>query len=274
MSRENAGQTSWLLLFYRENVLERLRELFWIANGLIAFTLIVWLADLDRIITSFYYLPGNEHAMIVMRWQGLTHPFWLAIYKTASWPVVLLGALALLVLVSGVWRARIHAWRKQALFILVFVALGPGLVVNVLLKDTLGKPRPSQVIEFGGEYPYAQFWEPGTGAGNGSFPSGHASVAFALMGPWFFLRQRHKRMAAAFLIGGLVWGALVGLSRIAQGGHFFSDVIWAGGLVYLVGGLLGLYFSFDRFPHTARKVWSHASSCRLALPGVSKIPTK
>jgi membrane-associated PAP2 superfamily phosphatase len=226
--------------------LERLRELFWIVNGLIAFTLIVWLADLDRIIAALYYIPGQEHAMIVMRWQGLSHPFWLAIYKTASWPILLLGTLALFMLVSGLWCARTRAWRKQALFFLVFVALGPGLVVNVLLKDTLGKPRPLEIVEFGGKFTYAQFWEAGTGARNGSFPSGHASVAFALMGPWFFFRQRHTGMAAAFLIGGLAWGMLVGLSRIAQGGHFFSDVVWAGGLVYLIGGLLELYFSFDR----------------------------
>jgi membrane-associated PAP2 superfamily phosphatase len=38
---------------------------------------------------------------------------------------------------------------------------------------------------------------------------------------------------------------LIGLGRMAQGGHFATDVIWAGGIVYLSGitlyYLLGLY---------------------------------
>jgi len=37
----------------------------------------------------------------------------------------------------------------------------------------------------------------------------------------------------------------MGLGRMIQGGHFASDVIWAGGLIYLIGlilyYLLGLY---------------------------------
>jgi membrane-associated PAP2 superfamily phosphatase len=184
----------------------------------------------------------------------LTHWFWRLIYEVTPLPALLLGVVALGVLVLGFWYVRLRPWRRQALFFLLLLLLGPGLVVNVLLKDTIGKPRPREIIEFGGQYRHSQFWEPGTTGGNSSFPSGHASIAFAAMGPWFFLRQRRKQMAVAFLVSGIGWGAVVGAARILQGGHFFSDVVWAGGLVYLVGWLLALCFSFDRSPAVAKMV--------------------
>ena len=42
------------------------------------------------------------------------------------------------------------------------------------------------------------------------------------------------------LLAGACYGALMGVARMAQGGHFPSDVLWAGGVVYLVG--LSLYY--------------------------------
>ncbi|HZU89271.1 MAG TPA: phosphatase PAP2 family protein, partial [Stellaceae bacterium] len=67
-------------------------------------------------------------------------------------------------------------------------------------------------------------------ATNCSFVCGHAALGFALVafafllpsGPW-----RRRATAAA-----LVFGALVGLDRIALGRHFLSDVVFAGLLVY------------------------------------------
>ncbi|RWX49504.1 PAP2 superfamily protein, partial [Candidatus Electrothrix marina] len=78
------------------------------------------------------------------------------------------------------------------------------------------------------------------GGSNSSFPSGHAAIAFFLMAPWFVLRDRKQRYAEAFLISGLLFGTLVGIARILQGGHFVSDILWAGGLLYLLGNFLGL----------------------------------
>lgn len=228
--------------------MNRLRELFWVVNGLILFTLLVWISDLDRSIAALLYTPGPSHATTWQLWSGQTSPFWMGIYTLTPWPAVLLGISALAALLLGFKRARFRVWRRPAQFVLLLLALGPWLLVNVVLKDTLGKPRPSQIREFNGTYQYAQFWEPGTGSHNGSFPSGHAAVAFSTMAPWFFLRGRRNRLAAGFLAAGLGWGLLVGAARMAQGGHFFSDVIWSGGIVYLLGLLLASALSLDREP--------------------------
>jgi lipid A 4'-phosphatase len=225
--------------------LKQTRKIFWLISGLAVFTLLVSLLNVDRRIAAFFYIP-TDTLTVAGHWIGLNHPFWQTIYTLTPWPAFLLGALALIVLLLGLRLSSYAQWRKQMLFILLLFILGPGLIVNVLLKDQLGKPRPYEITDFGGTYPYAEFWQPVTQQKNASFPSGHASIAFAVVAPWFFLRNRHRRIAKAFLVGGLGWGVIVGLTRIAQGGHFLSDVVWAAGLVYLTGEMLALCFAFDR----------------------------
>jgi lipid A 4'-phosphatase len=77
-----------------------------------------------------------------------------------------------------------------------------------------------------------------------SFPSGHAAVGFYLMTPAFFLYRRHHRWAAAFLFFGVAGGAIMGIARMAAGGHFVSDIIWAGAIVYFTALILAAFFRF------------------------------
>ena len=39
-------------------------------------------------------------------------------------------------------------------------------------------------------------------------------------------------MRIGIFVGGLLFGSLMGLSRIVQGGHYLSDVIWSLAIVY------------------------------------------
>ncbi len=222
---------------------KRFIELAVVTVVLFLITGILWLTDADRFITSLVprdltiaaVLPECDRAWPV----GNLFP-WNVLYELAPFPAVILVVSSLFVLLMGFFRAHFVPWRKKAIFILLLLALGPGLVVNVLLKGELGRPRPRQIVEFGGEHQFTQSWQPGAGGSNSSFPSGHAAIAFFLMAPWFILRDGKKRYAEAFLVTGLLFGTLVGIARILQGGHFVSDILWAGGLLYLVGSLLGL----------------------------------
>jgi len=72
-----------------------------------------------------------------------------------------------------------------------------------------------------------------------SFPCGHCAIGFYVSAPWLVLRRRRPRLALGFLLGGLGWGLTMGAARMMAGGHFFSDVVWAGGMVWLVA--LALY---------------------------------
>jgi membrane-associated PAP2 superfamily phosphatase len=179
-------------------------------------------------------------------WPVGDQPFWHFLYVWAPVPAFILAGTALLGLLAGFFNARAAGWRRKTVFVLLLLALGPGLVVNVLLKDQLGRARPREVIEFGGSHQFSQCWQSGTSGANSSFPSGHAAIAFFLMAPWFVLRDEKKKIAAGFLTAGLVFGSLVGIARMLQGGHFATDIFWAGGLVYLSGGILALVPGFAR----------------------------
>ena len=222
-----------------------------VVGALLLITGILWLTDGDRFITS---LVPRDHTIAAVlpecdrAWpMGNLFP-WNILYKLAPIPAVLLAVSAALILLIGFFKEQLAPWRKKAFFILLLLALGPGLVVNVLLKGELGRPRPRQIVEFGGEYEFTQCWIPGSGGSNSSFPSGHAAIAFFLMAPWFVLRDRKQRYAKTFLISGLLFGTLVGTARILQGGHFVSDILWSGGLLYLLGSLLGLILGVHKGP--------------------------
>ncbi len=84
---------------------------------------------------------------------------------------------------------------------------------------------------------------------NSSFPSGHAAVAFFLMGPGFVINSHRRWLRRACFAGGMGYGLAMGFTRVMQGGHFLSDVLWAGTIVYLSGvGLAWLLLQQRVFP--------------------------
>jgi tetrahydromethanopterin S-methyltransferase subunit G len=66
-------------------------------------------------------------------------------------------------------------------------------------------------------------------------------MGFYLAIPYLFYRGRKKLIARSFLITGLLYGILIGIARMMAGGHFASDVVWAGGITWGVA-LAGYYF--------------------------------
>jgi lipid A 4'-phosphatase len=114
-------------------------------------------------------------------------------------------------------------------FLLLSLALGPGLIVNGVLKEFWGRARPGDIAAFGGEGHYTPpFMIADQCATNCSFVSGHAAigfwvVAFALLAP--------ARWRRAAVIVALLFGAVVGGARVVVGAHFLSDVVFAGIIV-------------------------------------------
>jgi undecaprenyl-diphosphatase len=107
----------------------------------------------------------------------------------------------------------IRGWRRGAFLVIVTMA-GAGLL-NILLKLSFGRMRPTSFFE----YPL-----PATA----SFPSGHALFAASFFGGLAVLvshRVRHKLLRVAIWLGALAIIALVGLSRVYLGVHYPSDVL-------------------------------------------------
>ena len=224
---------------------KRLIELVVVFSGLVLLSFASWLVDADRFIASAVLSGATTAHIGVKFWPAGAHFPWDFLYHWGPKPAFILAGMALIALIVGFFVPKIACCRRKAVFILLFLALGPGLVINVLLKDQLGRARPREVIEFGGSHQFTQIWQHGTAGKNSSFPSGHAAIAFFMIAPWFVLRDERQKAAVAFLVFGLSFGTLVGIARILQGGHFFSDVLWSAGLIYITGGLLALALGYD-----------------------------
>ena len=136
--------------------------------------------------------------------------------------IIAVGALALAAIRR---RAGALIGPRAAAVLLGSLALGPGLITNVLLKPQWGRPRPAEVIEFGGQLAFTPWWNPYGGCGgNCSFVSGEESVAAWLIAWAVVLPPRYRGAAMAVA---LLHCALMGYSRVAMGGHFTSDVLFA-----------------------------------------------
>jgi membrane-associated phospholipid phosphatase len=152
----------------------------------------------------------------------------------ASWLIAGIVAPALIALAIK-WvlpRRALLLPGRAIILMIVTLALGPGLLVNVVLKDNSGRPRPQYVTQFGGDEAMRAWWDPrGDCDKNCSFVAGESSGAFWTMAG-AAVAPPHWRAAAYG--AALTFGAAVGVLRMSAGGHFFTDVVFGGIVVFLV----------------------------------------
>lgn len=187
---------------------------------------------IDLVVSGWFYDP--QHGFTLAAWVPV-----LDIEASIRW--IVWAMLAIACIAAGwlrlagrpIWRLD----RNALIFLVAAVVIGPGIIVNTVLKDHWGRARPYQIEAFGGSHEFTPAPLPARQCDhNCSFVSGHAALGFSLIGFAFLLpagRQRTRAIAAA-----LGFGALVGLARIAAGHHFLSDVVYAGLIVVATTWLL------------------------------------
>jgi len=184
--------------------------------------LIGWPA-IDLATARVFYTPGS----------GFSHSAILgAVHADLRYFVIAIVVLAAAALVA--WKRQ----RRAALYLLLALALGPGLVVNTVFKDHWGRARPAQIVEFGGTQKFTPAFVPADQCTtNCSFPAGDPAVGFFLVSAALLVPGLARRRWA--IVSAVATGAALGVMRIAQGGHFLSDVIASG---FLVTGLSWLLY--------------------------------
>lgn len=205
-----------------------------------ATTVLFGLTNLDLVTVRPFYHPELRDP-----WPVAEHPVWWLCYRSAPFVTGVLAVTGAAVLVLGVIRKGSRRFRLHGLFILLAVIVGPGVIVNGVLKDHWGRPRPRQLLEFGGRHHFAPPLAP-VGAHGKSFPCGHCSVGYLYAIGWWLWRRRRPWRAAASLVVGLSLGTVLGIGRMAAGAHFLSDAIWAG--LIALGVAHVLYFYVLRIP--------------------------
>ncbi|MGO4855574.1 phosphatase PAP2 family protein [Phaeovulum sp. W22_SRMD_FR3] len=217
-----------------------LRLRLWLAFVLVLAIFTLW-PGLDLWVSGLFYradggfwLAGNQ-AMAEARQQ--------------IWDLVLLVlVVALAASLVCCWRRGKALWgvpRRVWLFVVALYLVGPGIVVNLILKSHWGRARPADVLEFGGS---AHFTAPLERAGqclhNCSFVSGEGAGVTALAISLMVILSaalprlhRGDRIAAQVILGVLV--AVGAGMRVMTGRHFLSDTLLSMLIVCLLAEGLG-----------------------------------
>ncbi len=213
--------------------------------------------DLDRTVAAFFYRPEQG-------WYLAKAPVWAWLYKYGTIPGLAVTLSALGVYAAGFFRQRLRPWQRPCLIVVLTAVIAAGLLVNAVLKQYWGRPRPDQTIEFGGKWAYRPVFTPGTPGKGASFPCGHCTMGFVLLAMAGFHR-RSKMLAVAGVAAGVVLGVLLSAARVVQGAHFVSDTIWSLGIVAMTVTILYTHLSplslndqsaGERPATGLRKVWT------------------
>ncbi len=148
-------------------------------------------------------------------------------------PPLIIGALLFSIALWTAGRAlKQYIWSltgRKILYLILTLALGPGLIVESVLKVYVGRARPRDIMAFGGQDVFTPaLWLSDACTRNCSFVSGHAALAFWTTA-FAFLVPKESR--AVVFVSGLALGALMGITRMAEGAHFLSDVVFSGIIV-------------------------------------------
>lgn len=199
----------------------------WLFLAAVLVTPVFWFTGLDMTVARWFFHPTEADP-----WLLAQKPLWQLVNIGTPILAIALGLGA----VAGILMATAHhTWRparRPALFLLLTLVVGPGLLINGVFKEDWGRPRPRHVQQLGGDQNFIPPLKPNFGGSGTSFASGHSSVGFSLATLWLLVPATRRRLAHTILGAGVGAGILIGIGRFADGAHFLSDVIWSGLLTY------------------------------------------
>ncbi|MBS0234619.1 MAG: phosphatase PAP2 family protein [Proteobacteria bacterium] len=210
-----------------------LRGALWTAAA--ALFLFALFPRIDLALEQYFYIGhgrflGNEIALFRL----IRRTFSIFFYLTCT------TAIVGLIISMRTGRPWLDLDVRKWLFIGLCLLAGPLVVANIGLKDHWGRARPRDIIEFAGKKEFTPPFPPASQCDyNCSFVSGEASSIFMVLFAAALLFKSRSRSLAAL---GIVLGGLAGLTRMAQGGHFLSDVIFAGVLMAATAAIIQMLF--------------------------------
>lgn len=179
---------------------------------------------LDLAISNYFYHPETH--------RFSHNVFFVFLYEYGPLPAILTASVASLIFLFSYCCLSLKKLREASLILCLTMVLGSGVVVHSLLKENWGRPRPKQIVQFGGTEAFLPFYKPNfhqLGVIGKSFSCGHCSTGFyffalAILG----IRLKKRSLFYWGMSLSLFLGVALSLTRIAQGGHFFSDTLVSG----------------------------------------------
>jgi len=199
----------------------------WINNYLVNISLIITafltflLVLFPEVDISFSQLFFSEESGFIYQENFLVYQLYALLPLLTK--LFTLVCLLYLVYLIVKYRSYKRILRSGVFFLVIAAAISPGLVVNEVFKENFGRARPRHIEEFNGKREFTgAFTMSDQCKRNCSFSSGHAAMGYFLTAIAYTTNLLYFNRI--YLIG-IVFGSLVGLSRIVMGGHFLSDVL-------------------------------------------------
>jgi membrane-associated PAP2 superfamily phosphatase len=161
-------------------------------------------------------------------------------------------------------RRKMLVSGRAAIFLISTLALAPGLMVNVVLKEHWSRPRPIDVAQLGGNEKFVAWWDPrGDCATNCSFVSGDVAGAAWTLAPAALAPPQWRALAYG---AALALTAGMAAIRVMAGAHFVSDALFAAVFTFLIVWIVhGLIYRWPRTRLSEEAVESAIEQAGLAL---------
>jgi lipid A 4'-phosphatase len=183
--------------------------------------------QIDLVIVKSFYSPILNDFPLRL---SLNLEFMRRVNNLLVW--IIAAASIFWTVMQAVRRYKFALARQTLIFLIISMLLGPGMIVNVALKNYWGRPRPIEITEFNGSERFTPWWDPkGNCTANCSFVAGESAIAFWTIAPASLLPPRWRPYGYIIAVG---FGLFSGLLRMARGAHFFSDVIFSGVFIYFI----------------------------------------
>jgi len=174
--------------------------------------------NIDLALANLFYDPTSFR-----RFVGIANPYLIPLREHGMIAIGTCALIVILALMSYLPGRLPSVPPRAAIALTLSLVIGPGIMVNGILKPYGGRPRPVEVTQFGGNLQFVDWWNPtGSCRSNCSFMSGEATTAAWMVGPAMLVPPPWRTVAIG---AALVFAGVVGALRIVAGAHFFTDVL-------------------------------------------------
>lgn len=217
---------------------------------LILFFLFNRLPQLDVTVAGWFFTerpcPESDPRAVCGGFLAMGHPTLAALRELLHYlPVAIaVGLLVAAIPTALSADAGNRLFARGAMTAVGAILVSPLLIVNGILKEFSGRPRPVNTDLFGGEWPFVEAGRfTDHCASNCSFVSGEASTGFWLLCLVPLLPVRFRPLAWAVT---LTLAVTTSGLRIAFGGHYLSDVLLGAAITLTVFAALAAFARWRR----------------------------
>ena len=201
------------------------KKIYFVNNSLFLIFFLVYLIfpNLDIYISEFFFVDGE--------FISEKYPLIKILRDILKNLMIIFSFIFIFILIiMKVYNKKINQNKnkyRRSMLLLLGLILGPivgcGIIANLYFKDNWGRARPIHVEEFNGDKTYTPpFYMSDQCQKNCSWIGGETSAAFSFIVGLMILKKPQL-----FIKVNILFGLMVIFCRMAMGGHFFSDNLFA-----------------------------------------------